>query len=66
MDIFPNVNEISVYDDSDIESYLKIKNKLPLNITFNIYKVDNDRIMIIEETKNKIIRIINEEIKKNF
>lgn len=63
---FPDLIEISVYDDrdSDIVAYKSIINKIPKNITFNIYLAENGDFALID-SNNKLNNIIREEI-ENF
>jgi hypothetical protein len=60
---FPYLREISVYDDRavDIDSYKSIINKIPRRIIFNIYLANHGNLSL---TESKLIKIINEEIKK--
>lgn len=62
---FPDVNEINVYDDrdSDIQSYIAIREQIPNNIKFNIYLANQGNLTLVENQKS-IIDIINEEILK--
>jgi len=62
---FPDLEEICVYDDQEdqIQTYVNISSKIPKNILFNIYRVNNDKISLMER-ENKLISIINEEILK--
>lgn len=58
----PDLKEINVYDDymnknqQKIDEYLKIKDLLPKDITYNLYFVDRGKISLLD--------IINEEIEK--
>jgi FMN phosphatase YigB (HAD superfamily) len=62
---FPNLEEINVYEDRDIdfEAYERMKSKLPEDILFNIYKADQCKLSLLE-VENKLLNIINEEIQK--
>jgi hypothetical protein len=62
---FPNLEEINVYEDRDIdfEAYERMKNKLSDDIVFNVYKADHGKLSLLE-TENKLLNIINEEIQK--
>lgn len=61
--MYPDLVEVNVYEDRDIEieTYENIKNQIPKEITFNIYRVINGNIML---TESKLLKIINEEIQK--
>jgi hypothetical protein len=50
----PSVKTIDVYDDRNVEikSYLDIKNDIPNDVKFNIFRVDNGMINKIEENEN--------------
>ena len=64
-----DLKEIVVYDDfagmmpNKIAEYTKIKNKLSPNIQYHIFRVDNDRINLLEST-NILLKMIHEEINK--
>jgi hypothetical protein len=62
---FPNLEEINVYEDRDIdfEAYERMKTKLPEEMVFNIYKADHGKLSLLE-VENKLLNIINEEIQK--
>jgi len=62
---FPDLEEINVYEDRDIdfEAYERIKTKLPEGVIFNIYKTDHGKLSLFEVEK-KLLNIINEEIQK--
>jgi len=69
LDTFPDLEEINVYDDrpKEIESFKSVIDKMPSNISFNIYLVDNDNITLANfNNKKKIVKIIKEEIIKFF
>ncbi len=64
LDKFPEINEISVFDDSiDVieNEYNTIKHLLPDNLSFNIYFVNNNKLTLVE---SKIIDIIRDELIK--
>jgi hypothetical protein len=62
---FPDLEEINVYDDreKDIISYKQIKKSIPENIIFKIFLAVNGQLNLLE-AKNKLIGVIQEEIKK--
>jgi hypothetical protein len=62
---FPDLEEINVYEDRDIdiEAYERIRDKIPEDIRFNIYKADRGKLSLLE-VENKLLNIINEEIQK--
>lgn len=55
IDKFPALKQIDVYDDRDkeIKSYLSIKDKIPENIKFNIYVVNNGNINLFNSDINE-------------
>jgi len=61
---FPDLVEISVFDDrdTDIESYQGIKHLLPQHITFNIYEAHDGNFALVESEFN-VGGIIDEVIK---
>lgn len=65
----PDLQKIDVYDDfaggmeNKIREFTEIKDKLPENIEYNIYAVDNDKFHLMESKNNKMERIL-EEIRK--
>jgi predicted GNAT family acetyltransferase len=60
---FPNVQEINVYEDRDVEleAYNAIKNQIPENVVFNIYFADRGNLAL---TESKLLNTIKEEIQK--
>jgi len=66
---FPNLKVINVYDDfaggmkHKIKEFTEIKNKLPENIQYNIFYVNNDNIKLMESNSN-VLKFIHEELKK--
>ena len=60
---FPDLEEISVYDDMEehIVAYEAIKAQLPENIILNIYRANKGNIAL---TESKLLNIIHEEIQK--
>jgi tRNA nucleotidyltransferase (CCA-adding enzyme) len=60
---FPNVQEINVYEDRDVEleAYNAIKNQIPKNVGFNIYFADKGNLTL---TESKLLNTIKEEIQK--
>lgn len=64
-----DLEEIVVYDDfmnkdpRKIAEYTKINNLLTDNVEYTLYFVDNDSISLLE-SNNKVLNIIQEEIKK--
>jgi beta-phosphoglucomutase-like phosphatase (HAD superfamily) len=63
--LFQDLEEIDVYDDrdTDISSYEETRKSLPKKIKFNIYLAKSGEIELLE-SQNKLINIINDEIKK--
>ena len=63
---FPDLVEINVYDDNYdvIASYQDIKNQIPENITFNIYRADQGEISLVD-SNYRLTDIIREEL-QNF
>lgn len=65
----PDLKEINVYDDymdknpQKIEEYLKIKEQLPDDVTFNMFFVDNGKISLMESS-NILLKMIYEELGK--
>jgi hypothetical protein len=57
----PDLEEINVYEDRDIESYESVRNQIPEDITFNIYLANQGTLTLIE---SKLLNIITEEIQK--
>ncbi len=63
----PDLKEIVVYDDfagmmpDKIAEYTKIKDMLLPDVKYQIFRVDNDKISLLEG-ENKLLKIINEEI----
>jgi len=62
LDKYPNIHTINVYDDRDVEIdvFKKLKRKIPVDISFNIYKVTDGKISLTES----IVDIVLDEIKK--
>lgn len=60
-----DLKEINVYDDMEknIVDFKSIRNKIPNDIKFNIYKVKDSKSTLIENN-SKLISIINDEIIK--
>ena len=62
-----DLKEIVVYDDfsggmpDKIAEYTKIKDKLSPDVQFHIFRVNNDRISLLEST-NILLKMIHEEI----
>ena len=62
-----DLREIIIYDDfagmmpDKIAEYTKIKDKLSPDIQYHIFRVDNDRINLLEST-NILLKMIHEEI----
>lgn len=62
-----DLKEIVVYDDfagmmpDKIVEYTKIRDKLPADIQYNIFRVNNNEITLLE-AENKLLNIIKEEI----
>lgn len=63
----PELKEILVYDDQEkhLDSYRNIKDKLPKGVELNIFKADDGKLKLVE-AKNKLFRIIKEEIENLF
>jgi hypothetical protein len=66
---YPEIEKIDVYDDfaggmeHKIKEFTEIRNKLPENIEYNIFYVNNDNIKLME-SNNNILNFIHEELKK--
>jgi len=60
---FPELEEINVYDDrdTDIQSYVAIKNQIPKSIRFNIYLAKEGKLSLLEN-RFTLLNIIREEI----
>ncbi|MFA5366435.1 MAG: GNAT family N-acetyltransferase [Dehalococcoidia bacterium] len=60
---FPDIQEINVYEDRDVEleAYNAIKNQIPENVRFNIYFADKGNLAL---TESKLLNTIKEEIQK--
>lgn len=63
----PEIKEILVFDDQEkhLDSYREIKDKLPKGVELNIFKADEGKVKLVE-AKNKLFRIIKEEIENFF
>ena len=63
----PELKEVFVYDDQEkhLDSYRSIKDKLPKGVELTIFKADEGKVKIVE-AKNKLFRIIKEEIENFF
>lgn len=61
----PDLEEISVYDDREVEleTYKAIRDKIPENITFNIYVVKDNSFALLGDKLN-VRDVINEEIRE--
>jgi hypothetical protein len=61
LDKFPNVKEISFYDDreKEIELITRLKDKIGDNIIINIYQATNGNLSLVE-SYNRVKTIINE------
>ncbi len=63
----PDLQEIDVYDDfagkmpNKIAEYTKISDKLPDNVQYNIFYVENDKTQLMETT-NILLKMIHEEL----
>jgi len=65
----PDLKVINVYDDreTDLVAYEAIRSEIPNGIEFNIYAVDNDKLVLTETSRSgNLLYIIMEEIKKIF
>lgn len=53
---FPELEEINVYEDRDIdfEAYERIRNKIPEDVVFNVYKADHGKLSLLE-VENKLL-----------
>lgn len=69
LETFPDLEEINVYDDrpKEIDSFKSVIDKMPSNVTFNIYLANKGNLTLIgSNNKNELSSIIKEEIIKFF
>lgn len=67
---YPNVKEINVYDDMQnkekkIKEFTEIRDNLSREIDYNIYKINDGKMKLIESINN-VTLIIRDEISKFY